>query len=219
MALEDELRALFAQQRTTARAGIEEQAARARRRAINRAALMGRTGSPIQEFTTGEIERGTASAIGQSEAEIAGRETQSLLQARQIAMEEERYRQEKELAEKQARRRRLLGSILSIGGGIATGAVFGGVPGALLAGGLGGLGAIFGGEEGAGVGAQLGGGFSAAREALRTGVSATPRTPAPDLSTGRAFPSLSRVPPSRRFRPRSLLDLETPSAYQFPVIF
>lgn len=115
MAFEDEVREFFRRARESAIEGAAQLGARSRRAAIPRLQLAGRLGSPVQEFTFGEIERGTQEALAPQLAEIGQREAGTLAEFARIREEQrqaEIERQRQEEAARRARRRGLLASIL-----------------------------------------------------------------------------------------------------------
>lgn len=70
----ENIRALFAQARQAARAGIEETGGQQKRVAASDLAARGIFSSPVSENVFGEIRRNTAQQIAQSEGNLAGQE-------------------------------------------------------------------------------------------------------------------------------------------------
>lgn len=65
---------LFEQARTSARAGINREAAQGRRSAASNLAVRGGYESPASEHTFGALEEGRLASIGQAEGQLAGQE-------------------------------------------------------------------------------------------------------------------------------------------------
>ena len=147
MAFEDEVREFYRQARQSAVEGASQLAARSRRAAIPRLQLAGRLGSPVQEFTFQEIERGAQEALAPQLSDIGQREATTLSELARIR-EQRRQAYEESLRKadeaRRARKKGLLGSLAPlVGAGL----------GALLTAPVGGIGA----GTGAAIGASLGG--------------------------------------------------------------